>query len=143
MYALKSGKNIEELLMSSINEESQLIVRKEKIDISSASYLSDLLYIHNNIDCLFKIIMGNIKSIHHDEIDPLATLEDELRASQKYFAEYGQTQDTDFLRMAKEELAHAKKFLMIIKNTMSSNPRFQVALSQYSELETELKKVTS
>jgi len=43
--------------------------------------------------------------------------------------------------MAKEELTHAKKFLLVVKNSMPNNPRYQTALSHYNELEAEMLKV--
>jgi len=64
-----------------------------------------------------------------------------VRVTQKYLNEYRQTQDNDYLRMAKEELTHAKKFLMVVKNSMPNNPRYQTALSHYNELEAEILKV--
>jgi len=139
MHNKESRENLVQVLRLAIDEELQFIHKKMKVSPSTASYLADLFYIQNNVDC-FEITVSD-DDTHHD-IDPFATMEDELKASQKYLHEYRQTQDTDYLRMAKEELGHAKKFLVVVKNAMPSNPRYQSALSHYNELEAEIRKIT-
>ena len=141
MHNKESRKNISRLVRTAINEEIGFVNKKNKINMQSVAYLSDLMYIQNNVDC-FEFVLSDDENVHQEALDPLATLEDELEASQKYLDEYRQTQDNDYLRMAKEELTHAKKFLMVVKNSMPNNPRYQTALSHYNELEAEIKKIS-
>jgi len=138
MYSKEFLNNFTQLIKSKIDDELQDISKRKKIIPPTASYISDLLYILNNIDS-FEVATSDTQP---KELNALDTMEDELEASQKYLDAFRETQDTDYFRMAKEELAHAKKFLLEIKNQTPNNPRLQAGLSHYNQLEAEIKKAT-
>jgi len=64
--------------------------------------------------------------------------EEELADAQKYLEQYKNRKDKDYLRMAKEELSHAEKFLTELQKAQPQSQRFSSAYARYNKLKTEI-----
>ena len=60
-----------------------------------------------------KYMGDDVRDIKHDEseICPFELFEDEIKDTAKYFGYYSMTKDEKYLKLASEELAHAKIFI--------------------------------
>lgn len=65
-------------------------------------------------------------------------LQEELEGAQKYLDRYKTGKDGDYLRMAREEVTHAKKFLTQLQRENPSSQQFTDAFNCYNKLEKEL-----
>ena len=68
--------------------------------LNTAKLIAELLYYLKKLDI---------------DIEGKDEIEDELIGAHKYFNEYMKTGDRDYLQMSKDELSHARKFILMRK----------------------------
>jgi len=123
-----------------IRGQLQLIMEREikrrTISPEAAAYICNLIEMSRSLSA--SEISSHTQQSTADAGDINNDLQDELEGAQKYLNRYKSTGDKDYLRMSREELSHAEKFLTELQKNEPTGIRFNNAFAEFNKLKSEL-----
>ncbi|MCL2405293.1 MAG: hypothetical protein FWC92_07080 [Defluviitaleaceae bacterium] len=125
-----TNNDFAEKVQNSIIKELVHVSTHKILSEASAEYLSHLFSLNH--------MLKDMTPLQPGQEDAYSNFEAEIRGAQKYLDRYNSKKGDEYLKMAKDELGHARKFLKEMQENEPGGSRLANALMRYNKLEAEL-----